>query len=184
MQRLAESLPLVIERSALAAAVRRDLRHHVSAADAPGLLAVAVIAAESLPGLEARIEYQYSSAALLSELASLAVARGSKLTELGDAHSAALAVIAERDLQITEFDRRLAESGIAHCIALETIALRDSQIVELDSRLAGIGAEHSHALEVIAERDTRIAQLEQHIAAIYQLPLIGPLVRRFRRRDA
>lgn len=212
MHRLAASLPLVIDHSALAGAVRTDLRHHDSTGDTPGLLAVAVITPESLAGLEVWIEQQYPSATLLSELASLAVARGGKLTELGDAHSAALAVIAERDLQIAEFDRRLAESGAAHGIALETVALRDGQIIELDDRLAGIGAEHgyalevialrdnqiveldnrltgigaehSHALEVIAERDARIAQLEQHIEALCQLPVVGPLVRRFRRRDA
>ncbi|PLW81653.1 hypothetical protein CWI75_14390 [Kineobactrum sediminis] len=198
MQRLAESVPLVINHAALATAVRNDLRHHDSAGDTRGLLATAVIAPESLPDLEAEIETQYSSTTLLSELAVVFVARGSKLTELGEAHSGALAIIAERDAQIVEFDRRLLEAGAAHDLALETIALRDGQIMEFDRRLAAIGSEHSEALEVIARRDreiiefdhrltdivarkdAQITQLEQHLEDIYKLPLIGPILRRLR----
>lgn len=131
MQQLAESLPLSINPVVLEDAVREDLRHHDSAANPGGLLATAVIAPDALPDLQAEIEQQYPVATVLSELATALVARGKKLTELGEAHSDALATISERDAQIREFDRRLATIGSQHSQALEVIARRDREIEDI-----------------------------------------------------
>lgn len=162
MQGLAASLPLAVDEAALAASVRRDLRHHKQDAT-NDCLSTAVISAEMLPALASAIDGAYPVAAVTAELLEGFVARGTELTALGDSHSTGLATIAAKDADIEAL-------AAEHRQALATIAERDEQIRELDSRLAEIGALHSHALEVIAEKDRVIDE-------IHKTPVLGLAVK-------
>jgi hypothetical protein len=196
MSRLATQLPLQVGEGAVAAAVRRDLRHHSAsgavasgavasgavASGAPNLLEQPVIAASELTALASAIEQQFPVAALLSEWAEGFVARGTQLTDLGESHSRALATIAERDEQIADLDHRLQETGAWLERALATVEERDGQVAELDRRLAEIGDMHSHALQVIAGKDREITDKDSEIAEIYATPVVGRILRRVHRK--
>lgn len=190
MRGLAGSLPLSVDEAALAASVRRDLRHHQQDTT-DSLLATPVIPGDRFPALETAIEEAYPAADMVDELVAGFVARGAELTALGEGHSTALATIAtkdasieslaaehrqaletiaERDTQIGQLDQHLQETGDHLGHALATITERDEQIAELDRRLAEIGALHSHALEVLDE--------------IHNLPVLGKAVKVARRLRA
>ncbi|MFU8765819.1 MAG: hypothetical protein ACNA7T_14915 [Haliea sp.] len=194
MQGLAAALPLTVDEAALAASVRRDLRHHTQHAT-NDCLSFPNVSAERLPALASAIDAAWPAAGMTAELVAGFVARATELTALGDSHSKALATIAakdadiealaaehrqalatiaERDTQIAELDQRLQETGDYLGHALATITERDEQIAELDSRLAEIGALHSHALEVIADKDRVIDE-------IHKLPVLGLAVKAARR---
>ena len=201
MQGLAAELPLAVDEAALAASVRRDLRHHSERASSD-CLSSPKVSAETLPALASAIDAAYPAAGMTAELVAGFVARAAELTALGETHSQALATIAakdadiealaaehrqalatiaERDTQIVELDQRLQETGDYLGRALATISERDEQIAELDRRLAEIGALHSHALEVIAEKDRVIQEVRGVIDEIYGLPVLGLAVKAARR---
>ena len=85
--------------------------------------------------------------------------RAEELTELGQAHSAALATLDQRDLDVNNL-------SALHTEALATIDERDAQIVEFDRRLAQTGEELSQALSKLRE-----------IQRILSLPVLGHLLR-------
>ena len=182
MHRLAASLPLAVDEAALAASVRRDLRHHKQDAT-DDCLSAAVISAEMLPALASAIDGAYPVAAMTAELLEGFVARGTELTALGASHSTGLATIAAKDVDIEALaaEHRQALATIAakdadiealaaeHREALATIAERDTQIAELDQRLQETGDYLGRALSTISERDEQIAELDRRLTEIGHL---------------
>jgi len=63
------------------------------------------------------------------------VDKSNQLTELGESHHQALAVIEERDTQISELDNRLQQIGKEHHHALNVLTERDGQLKDLHSQL-------------------------------------------------
>ena len=168
MSRLAVVQRLSLSESDLSSVIRGDLRHHVDAGLA-GLLFDADTGAVDFAELHAAIEQFSPAEAILGELAGSLVRRGVELSEIGDAHSTALATLDERDEDIEQLsrehqyalsiiderDQRLAElDGIGEhlALALETIEERDAQISDFDRRLSKLGEEHSYALDLIRRR--------------------------------
>jgi hypothetical protein len=179
-------------------AVKIDLRHH-RVADDNDILSQPLRSLDDVDKLRELLDRDYPLALALNELAQAYTARGAELSDVGDAHTAALATldqrdadiealsaehkqtlttIAERDEQIAEFDRRLVETGAELEAAMATIEERDEQIVEFDRRLSKLGEEHSHALRVIKERDEQIAQREAQLDRIRNIPGVGLVARR------
>jgi hypothetical protein len=190
MQRLAEHLPLEVDEGALATAVRADLRHHQSS-DASETLELTESAAFDAAALDAAIESHSPIASTLGALVSRLVERGTKLTEMGEAHTRALSTLEERDRDIdrlgkeheyalsiiSERDKRLEElegllEGLGEHLsqALKTIEERDAQIAEFDRRLSKLGEEHSYALNLIQARDEQLQRC-------FDKPGIGMLFR-------
>ncbi len=167
-------------------AVRVDLRHQSLAGEGPLCQPNPEPAA-----LMAAIEANYPRESVLAAFAEEMVQRGQQLTEIGEAHStalatldergadidrlaaelrAALATIGQRDSEIAEFDRRLAETGGHLQEALDTLDERDRQISELDGRLQEEGRMHGEALAHIRRTDERLERL-------FASPVIGPVFR-------
>lgn len=196
MAGLAKELPLEINESKLASAVRADLRHQATdAGDQADSLAVADSGDIDLDALDREIESRYPVDQALREFARALVERGVELTQVGEQHSAALATLDERDADIEgladehrralatldERDADIAALSSEHRQALATVDERDEQIREFDRRLATLGDEHSHALEVVRERDAQVALLQQRLDYIYNLPGVGLVIRRLRK---
>jgi hypothetical protein len=160
-------------------AVKTDLQHHRVAAETD-ILSKPLRSLDDVGQLRELLDRDYPLAMALNELVQAYTARGAELSDVGDAHTAALttldqrdtdiealsgehnqtlATIAERDEQIAEFDRRLAGTGAELEAAMATIEERDQQIAEFDRRLSKLGEEHSHALEVLRERDAQLERL-------------------------
>jgi hypothetical protein len=153
LRRLAEELPLVIEDSALAAAVRQDLRHQRAAA-ADDLLCRADAGDVDLAALGREIEARYPTEQTLREFATRLTARGVELAEIGEEHSVALATLDQRD-------RDVEALSAEHRKALATLDERDADI-------AGLAAEHTLALATIDERDEQIRELDRRHVQLVQ----------------
>ncbi|MDH5173226.1 MAG: hypothetical protein OEW92_12460, partial [Gammaproteobacteria bacterium] len=193
MAGLATELPLATGAPGLASAVRGDLRHQESG-NAGTLLSQAG-AGRLDPGALAReIETAYPVDDTLRDFARRLAARGLELDQVGQAHTAALATLDERDSDIealsaehrkalATIDQRDADIetlAAEHRHALATIDERDGQIRELDRRLSRLGDEHSHALQVLRERDAELAWIKQRLEAVSKIPGVGYLIRRLR----
>ena len=161
MERLASAVPLNSGEVAFDAVVRGDLRHQ-SADSEQSLLARPGGAGEDLDGLLQAIEDGYPAAQSAGELARAMVDRGQQLTELGEAHSEALATLDQRDRDVEGLAGELRE-------AVATIAERDRQIAELDRRLESAGSELEHAMATVDERDAQIREFDRRLAEIGQM---------------
>lgn len=191
--RLATVLPLDAGTAELDRAVRRDLRHH-SGGDAGDPLALADTSHVDLATLEREIDNRYPLEATLREFSTRFAARGLELAGIGEAHTAALATLDERDADIDslsaehrkalatidERDADIESLSTEHRHALATIAERDEQIREFDRRLAQLGAEHSHALDVLRQRDAELAWIKQRLETLSKIPGVGYLIKRLR----
>jgi len=182
----------------LTSALRSGLRHHKVAPD-NDVLSNPISCESDLLQLEQAIEERYPNGTTLRDFARALTTQSAKLTDIGEAHEAALATldqrdadiealsaehkqalatIAERDAQIVELDKRLTQAGAELEVAMATIEERDEQIAEFDRRLGKLGEEHSHALQVINERDAQIAEREAQLDRIRNIPGVGLLARR------
>jgi ABC-type transporter Mla subunit MlaD len=164
--------------------VREDLRHQASES-ATGILCQDQFSVAGLTQLQREIEEHYPADATLREFARTLVDRGLELSRVGEAHSAALATLDQRDADVEalaaehrqalatldERDADIAGLSAEHQAALATISERDEQIREFDRRLAALGEEHSHALEVLRKRDAQLA-------VIKKVPGVGFVLRR------
>jgi hypothetical protein len=160
-------------------AVRADLRHH-NHSDDGDILSCPVLSLADVDRLREQLDKDYSVYDALNDMARVFTERGNELSKVGEAHTAALATldqrdadiealsvehkqalatIAERDAQIAELDKRLAQAGAELEVAMATIEERDEQIAEFDRRLGKLGEEHSYALEVLRERDEQLERL-------------------------
>ncbi|WP_317931763.1 hypothetical protein [Halioxenophilus sp. WMMB6] len=144
-------LPLTPHQVSGTSAVKPALRHHQSNTDA----------AEPHPNR--------SPDSLLKSMTHAFVERGIVLTELGQQHSDALAVIQKRDQQLEQTNEQLASVGEEHSTALATITLRDEQLADAQGQLAKLGKEHAHALNVVGERDQQLTLLNQELTRIGEL---------------
>jgi hypothetical protein len=190
---LAKTLPLNTVNT-IAGAVRRDLRHQV-AGQGSELLTQADSGTIDLAALADAIEASYPQEQTLRDFAGKFTARGVELAQIGDAHSAALATLEERDgdieslsaehrsalATIDERDADIESLSGEHRAALATIGERDEQIREFDRRLSKLGEEHSHALQVLRERDAELAWIKQRLDAVSKVPGVGYLIRRLRK---
>jgi hypothetical protein len=187
MAGLAAVLPLDTASAALAGAVRGDLRHHETG-DEGDPLALADTGKVELATLEKEIENRYPIEATLREFSTRFTARGLELAEIGEAHTAALATLDERDADIEALSAE-------HRKALATIEERDEQIREFDQRLAKLGEEHSYALTIVRERDAQLAEtleqlhqreaelawIKQRLETVSKIPGMGYLIQRLRK---
>ncbi len=185
--RLATVLPLDTGTAELDRAVRGDLRHH-SGGDAGDPLALADTRQMDQAALEREIDRRYPLEATLREFSTRFAARGLELAEVGEAHTAALATLDERDADIESLSAE-------HRQALATIEERDAQIREFDQRLAKLGEEHSYALTVVRERDAQLAEtlellhqreaelawIKQRLETVSKIPGMGYLIQRLRK---
>ena len=190
---LAKALPLNAESTTLRA-VRRDLQHQM-AGDGNELLTRADSGTVDLAALAAAIEAGYPLEQTLVDFANKLTARGLELAQIGEAHTAALATLDERDSDIESLsaehrkalatvDERDADIEVLsaeHRAALATIDERDEQIREFDRRLSQLGEEHTHALQTLRERDAELAWIKQRLEAVSKIPGVGYLIRRMRK---
>ena len=180
----------IVDDGALAGAVRADLRHHQTTG-ATDPLQIPDSGVFDAAVLDAATESYSPVADTLDAMARQLVERGAKLTEVGEAHTHALATLDERDHDIDrlgreheyalsiigERDARLQEllqelEGLGEHLtqALATLDERDAQIAEFDRRLSKLGEEHSYALNLIQARDEQLQRC-------FDKPGIGMLFR-------
>ena len=160
-------------------AVRADLRHHSINADGD-ILSRPVLSLADVDQLREQLDRDFPVSRALNDLTQAFTERANELSAVGEAHTAALATldqrdadiealsaehqqalatIAERDAQIVELDKRLTQAGAELEVAMATIEERDEQIAEFDRRLGKLGEEHAYALEVLRERDEQLERL-------------------------
>lgn len=196
MSVLANELPLNGDHQSVAGAVRNELRHQAVATQAADdLLSQPDGGSIDLQALDRQIEEHWPVELTLDEFASRFTLRGHQLTELGVAHSAALATVDQRDRDIEALsgehrnalatvdqrDADIASLSAEHKAALATIDERDEQIREFDRRLSQLGEEHSHALQTLRERDAELAWIKQRLDIVSKVPGVGYLIRRLRK---
>jgi hypothetical protein len=158
MGTLAATLPLTLPAGGLEGTVKPALRHH-ELRDHPVLGSALSESAD----LEEAIAREYPDEALAAEFARCLVERGERLTSVGEAHTAALQTLRQRD-------RDIEDLSTLHREALATIEERDAQIEELDRRLAETGAHLGLALDRLRERDEQIKR-------VMAIPVVGHLLR-------
>ncbi|NND68153.1 MAG: hypothetical protein HKN19_11255 [Halioglobus sp.] len=178
---LLQALPLKMDAAALAGAVDAGLRHHGGAdAAAASPLEWGNIGSDEFDAL---LETQFPLLDTLSVLADRYVERGRELTRVGELHTQALAVNAERDDQLAQLREENNRVGRLHSAALATIAEKDKQMAELaalydeacdntrrqQAQLTELGDMHSHALAVVAERDEQIRDFDRRLAELGEL---------------
>lgn len=95
----------------------------------------------------------------LVEVVNAFVVRGQKLSALGKDHSDAIAVIEERDKQLSELNDQLSALGRAHSLAVTVVEERDRQLNDLNDQLTALGRDHAYALTTIEERDKQLQDL-------------------------
>ncbi len=114
------ALPLRVDSGALGDAVQERLKHQHSDSERPGAEGVDVA----------------GNVSLLGEMAVAFVDRGMRLTDLGEQHSHALAIIKERDGQLHELQRQMQLLGEHHTHAVSVVEERDAQLVVLNREIA------------------------------------------------
>ena len=179
MRDLGLAAPDAVEGEWRDSGVRAELRHHKDQGDTD-VLSQPLVSSEGLQQLSEVLNRDYPLEKSLNEIAFEFTGRGAELSELGSAHTEALATLNQRDLdiralsaehkqalatiagrdqQIAELDQRLAQAGAELEVTMATIEERDEQIAEFDRRLSKLGEEHAYALEVLRERDAQLERL-------------------------
>ena len=113
LEYLATALPLDLKTTEVTRAVRGDLRHHQVSAEGD-LLSQSHKGKLDLAALQDEIERRFPIDETLSDFSRRFTTRGLELAQIGDAHTAALATIDERDADIEAL-------SVEHRQALATI---------------------------------------------------------------
>jgi chromosome segregation ATPase len=97
----------------------------------------------------------------LDKTTAVLVSNAKKMHDIGELHTNAQSVVAERDRQLQQINVQLNEIGQLYTNAQSLVEERDRQLQQINVQLNEIGQLHTNAQSVVAERDRQLNEIGQ-----------------------